>query len=148
MTKNYDYKQKLLTMKNKKLLLIILGVFSLLSLQAMPILHLDSPTQSVVYDRPPNYTDIELNGSFVYNHGPNAVEAYADGDFVYICFNQNFGYVNIIIMTELGVTIYDNTINTAVQSTCIIPISGFNTGTYTLILNDANDYAEGDFIKQ
>ena len=135
-------------MKNKKLLLIILGIFSLLTLQAMPILHLDSPTQSVVYDRPPNYTEIELYGSFVYGHGPNSVEAYADGDFVYICFHQSFGYVNIMIMTESGGIIYDNTINTAVQSTCIIPISGFNTGTYTLILNDANDYAEGDFIKE
>ena len=135
-------------MKNKKLLLIILGVFSLLSLQAMPILHLDQPTQSVVYDRPPNYTDIELNGSFVYNHGSNAVEAYADGDYVYIYFHQNFGYVNIMIMTELGGIIYDNTINTAVQSTCIIPMSGFITGKYTLILDNANGYAEGDFIKQ
>lgn len=44
MTKNYDSQLKLIKMKNKTRLLIILGVFSLLSLQAMPILHLDPPT--------------------------------------------------------------------------------------------------------
>ncbi len=134
-------------MKNKKLLLI-LGVFSLIMLQATLVSQNLNPTEIQKSDVPPGMTEIVLQGTLDLNHRPNSFEAYADGDFVYICFNQNFGFVSIMIMTESGSVIYDNTINTAVQSTCIIPISGFNTGTYTLILNDANDYAEGDFIKQ
>ena len=133
-------------MKNKKRLLIILGVFSLLSLQAMPILN-SIPEQFATLDIPPGMTEIVLQGTLDVNIGPNTIEAYADGDYVYIYFHQNFGYVNIIIMTEMGGTIYDNTINTAVQTTCIIPMSGFITGKYTLILNNANGYAEGDFLK-
>lgn len=133
-------------MKNKKLLLI-LGVFCLIMLQATLISQNFIPTKLEKLDVPPGMTAIDLQGNLDVNPGPNTFEAYADADFVYIYFYQNYGYVNIVIMTESGGTIYDNTINTAVQTTCIIPMSGFITGKYTLILNNANGYAEGDFLK-
>ena len=133
-------------MKNK--MLFFLGVLSLIMLQATLVSQNFIPSEIKKSDIPPGMTEIDLQGTLDVNPGPNTFEAYADADFVYIYFYQNYGYVNIVIMTESGGTIYDNTINTAVQSTCIIPTTGFITGRYTLFLNNANGYAEGDFIKQ
>lgn len=147
MTKN-DSQLKLIKMKNKTRLLFMLGLLSVIALVANASIKTKIPAQVECGDIPPNETIIVLHGDLEFNPEYNYIEAYADGDYVYIYFHQNFGYVNIIIMTEMGGTIYDNTINTAVQTTCIIPMSGFITGKYTLILNNANGYAEGDFIKQ
>ena len=132
-------------MKNKKLLLIILGVFSLLSLHAMSILHLNQPTQLDLSDIPPNLTEIELSGSLDYIPGPNTIEAYADANYVYIYFHQNYGYVNILIRNEFGNIVYNDNVNTAIQQTCIIPLTNASSGNYTITLSNADGYLEGDF---
>jgi hypothetical protein len=132
-------------MKRQTLLLIMVGLLNMLALGASANVKLTTPMKSVNGDIPPNKTGVVLNGDLEFNSGSNSVEAYTDGEYLYIDFYQNFGYVNILIMSELGGIAYDNIVNTAVQTAYIIPCSGFITGKYTLILNNANGYAAGDF---
>lgn len=113
---------------------IMLGLLSLITVQKLKS------------DVPPNMTEIELRGTLDYNPGPNSVEAYYNSNMVVVCFHQNFGFVNIVLIGE-GATIYNQTINTVVQQTVYIPIAGSPSGRYTLIINDANSFAEGDFEK-
>ena len=63
-----------------------------------------------------------------------------------VSFHQNFGYVSVILIGDGG-AVYNQTINTSVQQTVYIPLAGALSGRYTLILNNANGYAEGDFEK-
>ena len=79
--------------------------------------------------------------------GPNAIEAGANDDAVYIGFNQSFGNVNTSIYNGSGAIVYNTVVNTDVQQVFIIPFSGVASGTYTVELNNANGYAEGDFNK-
>lgn len=96
-------------------------------------------------DIPPNETQIDLHGSLVNSIGPNSVEAYYGNNCVIVCFHQIFGYVNITLTSDTGIVVYDNTVNTAVQQTFYIFLSDTSGGNYTLILDNANGYAEGDF---
>lgn len=96
-------------------------------------------------DPPSNNSVIVLRGNLNYNAGPNSVEAYYGSNCVVVYFHQNFGYVNITIMSESGSIVYNNTVNTAVQQMFYIPLSDTSSGNYTLILDNANGYAEGDF---
>ena len=95
---------------------------------------------------PPHENPIELFGDLVNGFGPNSVEAYYNSNMVVVCFHQNFGYVNILLIGG-GNTIYNGNVNTAVQQTVYIPIAGTPSGSYTLILNNANGGYEGDFEK-
>lgn len=131
-------------MKLKLLSLVFLSFLSLTTMLAMQIVHQDIPDQIEISDIPPNYAEIVLKGDLVYGMDTNSVEAYYNQNMVVVCFHQNFGYVNIILIGDSG-TIYNQTINTAVQQTVYIPITGVSDGTYTLILNNANGYAEGEF---
>lgn len=134
-------------MQNKEFFLIILGVFSTFSLNAISFVQNDIPIQIEISDIPPGMTEIDLYGTLDVNPGPNTVEAYADANNVYIYFYQNFGNVNIILLNDSNNIIYDNTINTAVQNKCVIPISNASMGLFTLVLNNANGYAEGGFTR-
>ena len=98
-------------------------------------------------DVPHGYDEIHLQGSLMYNAGPNAVEAGFNETSVYIQFNQNLGYVSVTIINPYGWTIYNDVVNTAVQQVLVIPISFTAEGIYTVILDNAFDYAEGDFEK-
>ena len=60
-------------------------------------------------------------------------------------FNQSFGNVSISIYNAMGNMVYNTVSNTAVQQTVIIPFSNLASGTYTVVLTNANGYAEGDF---
>jgi hypothetical protein len=93
----------------------------------------------VIYDR------VELHGDLATSVGPNAIEAGASDDAVYIGFNLDFGNVSISIYNSMGNLVYRTVVNTAVQQVVIIPFTGFASGTYTIELNNANGYAEGDF---
>ena len=97
-------------------------------------------------DPPAGSSVIVLYGELDYNAGPNSVEAYYNSNMVVVCFHQNFGYVNILLIGG-GNTIYNGNVNTAVQQTVYIPIAGTPSGSYTLILNNANGGYEGDFEK-
>lgn len=99
-------------------------------------------------DTPPNYNPIELKGKLDVNAGPSDIDAYADANTVYVVFHCNFGYVNITLYNELGLSVYSDVVDTSVQQTVIIPITGAPSGDYILVLENANGYAEGEFNKE
>ena len=76
---------------------------------------------------------------------PNAVIAGANENSVYIHFNRSFGNVSISIYNAAGNLAYNSVVDTSVQQTFIIPFFGTTSGTYTVVLNNADGYAEGDF---
>ncbi len=98
-----------------------------------------------IADPPQGYEKIHLHGTLMLGIGPNAVVAGASDNAVYIGFNQDFGNVSISIYNSIGGLIYNTVVNTAVQSVVIIPITTAASGTYTVEINNATDYAEGDF---
>ena len=99
-------------------------------------------------DVPHGYDGIHLQGSLMYGVGPSAVEAGVNDNSVYIQFNQNLGYVDVTIINPGGSTIYSGVVNTAVQQQLVIPITFSTEGTYTVVLENATGYADGDFEKQ
>ena len=94
---------------------------------------------------PTGYELIILQGKLDCNAGPNAVVAGANENSVYIGFNQDFGNVSISIYNEAGLVVYSTVVNTSVQQVVIIPFSSAASGTYTVELNSANGYVDGDF---
>ena len=100
------------------------------------------------YDDPPNQTPIVLRGTLDYNQGPSDIETYTDQMNVYVIFHRSFGLVNITLYNEFWMSIYSDVVNTSVQQTVVIPITGTSDGVYTLVLENANGYAEGDYVKE
>lgn len=98
-------------------------------------------------DTPPGYEEIELRGSLAFGVGPNAIEAGYNENSVYIQFNQNLGYVDVTIYNPSGLTVYSDVVNTAVQQQVIVPITGLVDGVYTIVLENATGYADGEFEK-
>lgn len=96
---------------------------------------------------PNEFDNIELMGSLMLGVGPNAIEAGASDDAVYIQFNQSFGNVNIAIYNSNGQQVYSTVVDTSVQQVVIIPFTSAAADAYTVKLNHADDYAEGDFEK-
>lgn len=132
----------------KKLLTLFLASFLSVSVvEAVEISHQEIPYQIGTPTDPPDNTPIVLFGLLDYGVGSNSVEAYYGNNCVTVYFHQNFGYVNITIMSETGSVVYNDTVNTAVQQTFYIPLSGTSSGNYTLILDNANGYAEGEFAR-
>ena len=79
---------------------------------------------------------------------PNAINAGANRNSVYLHFNQNFGNVGISIYNESGNRVYSAVVDTSVQQTFVIPIAGNSNGTFNVVLDNANGFAEGDFERQ
>ncbi len=133
----------------KKLLPFILaGFLSTGAIESLAISNQKNPIQIETHDNPPtSNVVIELRGDLDYGAGHNSVEAFASKNSVQVYFHQNFGNVNITIMSESGSVVYNNTVNTAVQRTFSIPLSNTSSGNYTLILDNANGYAEGEFAR-
>lgn len=105
------------------------------------------PVQIETPDDPPLKTMIILNGDLANSAGPESIEASYSQNSVQVCFHQSFGYVNITLTDETGSVVYSNTVNTSVQQTIHIPLYSTPSGRYTLMLNNANGYAEGDFVR-
>ena len=97
---------------------------------------------------PPSYDVIELQGSLVFSPGSNPIEAGVNDNSIYIQFNQNLGNINVTIYNPDGLTVYSGVVNTAVQQLLVIPLSFSTEGTYTIYLENATGYADGDFEKQ
>ena len=131
----------------RKLLILILCSLGLLVLQAQAANPKTAFSHNFIKGIPHGYEEIELRGLLATMVGPNAIEAGANDDAVYIGFNQSFGNVNISIYNGSGAIVYNTVVNTDVQQVFIIPFSGVASGTYTVELNNANGYAEGDFNK-
>lgn len=98
-------------------------------------------------DLPPSYDQIVLYGNLLLGVGPNAVEVGYNENSVYIQFNQNLGYVDVTIYNPSGLTVYSDVVNTAVQQQVIVPITGLVDGVYTIVLENATGYADGEFEK-
>lgn len=98
-----------------------------------------------IADPPQGYEKINLQGTLMYGINPNAIVAGASDNAVYIGFNQDFGNVSITIYNGAGLVAYSTVVDTSVQQVVIIPITTAASGTYTVVLDNANGYAEGDF---
>ena len=96
-------------------------------------------------DVPHGYEHIELRGDLMLNAGPTAIEAGVSDDAIYVQFNQNFGNVTVTVYNPNGLTIYSGVVNTAVQQLLVIPVSLNDEGIYTIVLENATGYADGDF---
>ena len=83
-----------------------------------------------------------------FGNNPNAIIAEANEEAVYIQFNQNFGNVSISLYNPNGLLIHNSVVDTSVQQQVIIPIQSNVDGTYTLVLENATGYVEGDFEEE
>lgn len=88
---------------------------------------------------------IELHGILVFNAGPNDIEAYVYGSSVYVVFHRSFGNVSVTLYDPSGLVIYSDVVDTTVQQMVIIPSITFADGIYTIVLENASGYADGDF---
>lgn len=98
-------------------------------------------------DNPQNQSTIMLQGCLDTNANPNDIEAFVDEHSVYIYFHRNFGNVSITLYNPLNSIISSEVVNTAVQQLVVIPITSQAEGIYTIVLENASGYAEGDFEK-
>lgn len=132
---------------SRKIALVICFVLSLFFCNANTFnLELNSVFNE--HDIPDGNELIELNGLLDNNQGPKDVEAYTDQMNVYVVFHRSFGLVNITLYNEFWMSLYSDVVNTSVQQTVVIPITGTSEGVYTLVLENANGYAEGDYVKE
>ena len=99
-------------------------------------------------DPPTTAQQLIINGQLDTNAGPNDIEAYVDGHYVYVEFHRDFGAVSITLYDPNGLTIYNDVVNTAIQQLVVIPITALNEGIYTIVLENAFGYADGEFEKQ
>lgn len=132
-------------MKTTTALILCAVCFCIEQADAMSPAHLPIQSNVRIVDIPHGYERIELKGDIFFGVGPNAIEAGASDDAVYIQFNQSFGNVDISIYSSSGALAYNTVVNTNVQTVVIIPFTAANTGSYTVFLENATGYAEGDF---
>lgn len=134
-------------MKKKVLILTGLCALGLCSWEAQAV----SPQQVLInMDKednhiPPTAERIRLQGKLDLNAGPNDIEAGATEQAVYLYFNRGFGNVSISLYSASGLLIYNGVVDTSTQQMVVIPITSTESGTYTVVLDNANGYAEGDF---
>lgn len=97
------------------------------------------------FDDPPEYSPILLQGHLDYGSGSNDVEAYYYQNAIYISFTHSFGNVSISLYNTSHFLVYNDIFNTDVETLIVIPIIDNSYGTYTLVMESANGYAEGEF---
>lgn len=135
-------------MKKNAFILIGLCVLGICSGAAKAMHHQSSSIVIVEDNVPTGYELIVLRGSLMTGANPNAINAGANRNSVYLHFNQNFGNVGISIYNESGNRVYSAVVDTSVQQTFVIPIAGNSNGTFNVVLDNANGFAEGDFERQ
>lgn len=137
-------------MKKSSLLLVGLCAIGLCSWEAQA----NNPQQVLVnVDVEDNHIPstaerIELRGRLDLNAGPDDIEAGATEQAVYLYFNHSFGNVSISLYNASGLFIYGGVVDTSMQQLVVVPITSTESGTYTVVLNNANGLAEGDFERQ
>ena len=94
---------------------------------------------------PSGAEQIKLKGKLDVNAGPDDIEAGATEQAVYLYFNRNFGNVSISLYNATGNLIYSSVVDTSMQQLVVIPINSTVSGTYTVVLDNASGFAEGDF---
>lgn len=98
-------------------------------------------------DDPPELTFIELLGKLDMNAGPNDITAWVESSMVRVSFSRSFGYVSVKLYSPSGVLIHSSVVDTSVQSQVVIPFLNSTNGTYTLVLENASGYVEGEFVE-
>ena len=73
------------------------------------------------------------------------MEAYYYQNAIYISFTHSFGNVSISLYNTSHFLVYNDIFNTDVETLIVIPIIDNSYGTYTLVMESANGYAEGEF---
>lgn len=96
---------------------------------------------------PSDADKIELKGKLDYNSGLDDIEAGVTQNNVYLYFNRIFGNVSITIYNESGLLVYTGVVDTSMQQYVVIPILSTAPGTYTVVLDNADGFAEGEFIQ-
>ena len=134
-------------MKKKLLFLICFCSFSFCAWEIQAEIPKNVFVKENLNELPPGYNDIVLLGNLMLNIGPNAIEAGYNENSIYIQFNQNLGYVDVTIYKPNGLMVYHDVVNTAVQQQLVIPITGLLDGVYTIVLENATGYADGEFEK-
>ena len=134
-------------MKTMELLLAGICAISLCTLEAQAFSPQQIPTILNKDDDhiPSGAERIRLKGKLNFNTNPENIEAGATENAVYLYFDQNYGNVNIWLYNPTGILIYSGVVDTSMQQLVVIPITSAASGTYTVVLDNANGYAEGDF---
>lgn len=94
---------------------------------------------------PAGANEIRLKGKLNCNTAPDDIEAGATDNAVYLYFNQNFGNVSISLYSPMGILVYNCVVDSSMQQLVVIPIASSVSGTYTVVLDNANGLVEGDF---
>lgn len=134
-------------MKKNVLIFVSLCALCLLTcqVQAVNVERLSITIINTEDNVPTGYEAIYLEGKLSFSAGPNDIVAGASKNSVYLHFNQSFGNVSISIFNAEGNLVYNSVVDTSMQRTIIIPIMGNSDGTYTVVLDNANGFAEGEF---
>ena len=141
------YRQSLNLTAMKKFLptLLCYCLFGFVVSETQAFNHEPNSISETTDELPPSYDVIKLQGSLVFSPGSNPIEAGVNDNSIYIQFNQNFGNVTVTVYNPYGLTIYTGVVNTAVQQVVVIPVSLSAEGLYTIYLDNASEYAEGEF---
>ncbi len=91
--------------------------------------------------------EIQLQGKLDFNANPNDIEAYLYGNYVYVEFHRDFGAVSVTLYDPTSLVIYSDVVNTSVQQLVVIPIASLAEGIYTIVLENAFGYSDGEFEK-
>lgn len=138
-------------MKKSFLPLLIVCLFSLLVIEGKAnsiFTQVANLEKQVSFDNPPDYNLIDLLGRLDYNASSEDITAWVENNTVHICFSRSFGNVSISLYNPNGLLIHNSVVDTSVQQQVIIPIYGFTNGIYTLVLENATGYVEGDFEEE
>lgn len=137
-------------MKKNVLILASLCALCLFTWQARAV-NVERPAITIIDEVdnvPSGYEAIYLQGKLSYSTGPNDVVAGANKNSVYLHFNQNCGNVSISIYNAEGNLVYNSVVDTSLQRTFIIPITGSSNGIFSVVLDNSAGFAEGDFDRQ
>lgn len=78
----------------------------------------------------------------------SATTAKAGHNMVQLTFTQSIGCVNAMLYDESGNLVYSCLVDTEVQKTAMLPISGGHDGVYTIVVENTNDTAAGQFERR
>lgn len=137
-------------MKKNALLLACLCAVSLSAWQVQAAI-VERPAITIINELdnvPTGYEVMDLKGKLSYSAGPNDIVAGANKNSVYLHFNQSFGTVSISIYNADGNLVYNSVVDTSMQRTFIIPITGSSNGIFSVVLDNSAGFAEGDFDRQ
>ena len=88
---------------------------------------------------------IELEGKLIHeNSRGTSIEATQNGSVLQVTFN--FGEVTIIIENISGAEVYNNAIDSGVQSNVFIPLAGYPSGNYMITFITMEGTASGSFV--